>query len=74
MPSAEPGMHSPQSACAASPATPTWTKSRFRRIGISGPERGFEKRQDHGPARDLSEPEHPRCGSPVAAAPASSGG
>src|SRR5215213_4260743 len=35
MRSAEPGMHSPQSACAASPATPTWNRSRFKRIGIT---------------------------------------
>src|SRR5829696_4206733 len=35
MRSAEPGMHSPQSACAASPATPPWNRSRVRRVGMT---------------------------------------
>src|SRR4051794_6054779 len=35
MPSAAPGMRSPPSAFAASPAIPTWNRSRFRRVGIT---------------------------------------
>jgi hypothetical protein len=35
MRSAAPGMHSPPNASEASPATPTWNRSRFRQVGMS---------------------------------------
>jgi hypothetical protein len=34
MRSAAPGMHSPPNASEASPATPTWNRSRFRQVGM----------------------------------------
>src|SRR4051794_22262138 len=59
MSSAAPGMRSPPSAFAASPAIPTWNRSRFRRVSMTLPP---------GAARELVVEFEPHPGVPLPAA------